>query len=53
MGAVKQACVHDRMDPAVMDLCFETFSLEGSEGGVEPILHNDRDYEKYWKMLNV
>lgn len=53
MGAVKQACVHDRMDPAVMDLGFEKFSLEGSEGGVEPILHNDREYEKYWKMLNV
>jgi len=53
MGAVKQACVHDRMDPAVMDLGFEKISLEGSEGGMEPILHNDREYEKYWKMLNV
>ena len=49
IGAVKQACVRNRMDPTILELDPEK-SLKSLREGIDK---GDQEYAKYWKMLKV
>lgn len=59
LGAVKNALVRDNKDPAIMDLDPEKSlksQLGGGSGDLEddgPLLKDDEEYAKYFKMLKM